>query len=285
MKNFPPWLDRKIELASLREVSSLLSGLRLHTICEEARCPNISECFSRRRATFLILGDICTRNCGFCSVKKGIPRGVDKSEPRRVAEASARLGLKFVVLTSPTRDDLPDGGAELFLESVREIKRVVSGIKVEILVPDFLGNIAAIEKISTAGASVVAHNLETVRRLYDIRRGADYDRSLMLLGRIKEFNPDVLTKSGIMVGLGETDDEVRELFADLIRAGCDFLSIGQYLQPSKKCRPVAEFVRPEKFEKYRETALAMGFKHVESAPYVRSSFRAEEYLEHRSAPV
>ncbi len=278
MPKFPSWLNKKISLRKMDEMKSLLSDFRLHTICEEAMCPNISECFSRHVATFLILGNICTRNCEFCSVKKGSPLPVDIGEPGRVAKAIAKLGLKFAVITSPTRDDLLDGGAEIFLKTIDEIKKIDVGIKVEILIPDFQGDISAIKKIANSAADIVGHNLETVKRLYAIRRGADYERSLFVLRKIKEFNPEKPTKSGIMVGLGEKKEEVRELFGDLIDVGCEFLSIGQYLRPTKKCRPVEEFVRPERFDEYKEMALAMGFRHVESGPYVRSSYHAENYV-------
>jgi lipoic acid synthetase len=273
----PEWLQKKINPAAHAEMERLLGDHRLHTVCQEAMCPNISECFRQKQATFLILGRSCTRLCSFCNVTKETPLPADPREPERVAQAIARLGLSHVVVTSPTRDDLPDGGALLYAETVAAIRAASPATRIELLIPDFQGDRTAIGTVIRARPDILGHNVETVPRLYQIRTGADYRRSLAVLAAARELDPRLLTKSGIMVGLGETEDEVLAVFADLRRAGCAYLSVGQYLAPSKKHHPVEEFVPPERFEFYRERALALGFAHVESGPYVRSSYHAEQY--------
>ncbi|MFH2138680.1 MAG: lipoyl synthase [Candidatus Omnitrophota bacterium] len=274
----PEWLNKKINLKDCQKLHGLFEELNLNTICREALCPNISECFSEGIATFLILGNICTRNCRFCNVKKGTPEGLDAEEPQRVARAVKKLGLKHVVITSVTRDDLPDGGASVFSETIRAIHLIDRDIAVEVLVPDFKGNADSIKKVLSAEPEVFAHNLETVARLYpDVRNGADYDLSLSVLENAKKINPDIYTKSGLMVGIGETEQEVLDVLDDLKKVNCDFLSIGQYLTPSTKHFPVKEFIRPEVFKTYKDKAEQIGFLHTESSPYVRSSYMASRY--------
>ncbi len=273
----PQWLQKKINPAAHAGMEGLLGELRLHTVCQEARCPNITECFRERQATFLILGADCTRLCSFCNVTKRTPLPPDPGEPDRVAEAILRLGLSHVVITSPTRDDLPDGGASFFAETVVAIRRASPATKVELLIPDFLGSRESLARVVASAPAIIGHNVETVPRLYHIRAGADYGRSLGVLRTLRELEPAVRSKSGIMLGLGETGEEVMAVLADLRSVGCSYLSIGQYLAPSKSHHPVREFILPELFEKYRDAALSMGFAHVESGPYVRSSYHAARY--------
>lgn len=277
----PEWLQKKISPAVHRNMDSLLDGLRLHTVCREAHCPNISECYGSGQATFLILGTVCTRLCSFCNVTKKDPLLPDRDEPGRVAEAVRLLGLRHVVITSPTRDDLPDGGATLFAETVCAIRTMSPDTAVELLIPDFGGERSSLEPVVSARPDVLGHNLETVPRLYHIRAGADYCRSLAVLGMVREMDSSLRTKSGIMLGMGEQEGEVERVFADLLETGCRYLSIGQYLAPSKRHYPVREYLPPETFDRYREKALSMGFLHVESGPYVRSSYHAERYERHR----
>ena len=258
-------------------MNQLLEDLRLHTVCREANCPNISECYGNNQATFLILGTICTRLCSFCNVSKQDPLAPDRDEPRRVAEAIQRLHLRHVVITSPTRDDLPDGGAGLYAETVQEIRACSPETAVELLIPDFRGDRESLATWSFARPDILGHNVETVPRLYHIREGADYRRSLEVLRMIGDMDSAVRSKSGIMLGMGEREEEVVGVFADLLETGCRYLSIGQYLAPSKRHYPVQEYLPPEIFDRYREKALAMGFLHVESGPYVRSSYLAERY--------
>ncbi len=275
----PAWLNKKIDLKVCRALKLLLKDLNLHTICEEAHCPNISECFSKKRATFLILGDICTRNCLFCGVKKGRPKPVDSEEPERVAEAVYRLSLRHVVITSVTRDDLPDGGAEHFAKTIFSIREKMKNIIIEVLIPDFKGNKRAIKKVIEAKPDIIGHNLETVPRLYSyVRSMANYSRSLEVLKNIKTLTKGIYAKSALMLGLGEREEEVLEVFKALRGVNCDFLSIGQYLPPSLKAFPVKEYIHPNKFNYYKKRALALGFLYVASGPYVRSSYQAEEYL-------
>lgn len=259
-------------------MKTILSDLNLNTICDQALCPNISECYKRGQATFLILGKTCTRNCGFCNVTKGIPSPPDPDEPDRIALAVKRLMLRHAVITSPTRDDLPDGGAGIFSNTVFALRKNNDTLTIEVLIPDFTGKLEHIIKAVKAAPDIIGHNLETVRRLYEIRKGADYKRSLNVLKIIKEFNPHIKTKSAIMLGIGETEQEVFEFFEDLLKAGCRYLSIGQYLAPTRGHHPVMEYVHPEKFTMYKQEALRRGFIHVESGPYVRSSYRARLYL-------
>jgi lipoyl synthase len=273
----PAWLQKKIVPSAHGEMEGLLRELRLNTVCQQARCPNITECFSKRQATFLILGRICTRLCSFCNVTKETPLPLDPGEPASVAEAVCRLGLAHVVITSPTRDDLADGGAAAYAETVALLRKSAPRTKVELLVPDFLGNAAALATVVASAPDILGHNLETVPRLYGIRSGADYDRSLDLLAEAHRLDPELKTKSGLMLGLGEEEEELFEVLEDLLATGCSYLSLGQYLAPSKQHYPVQRYLEPELFERYRERALEMGFLHVESGPYVRSSYHAEQY--------
>jgi lipoic acid synthetase len=277
----PPWL--KIRLSQLKDttrVKSILNVTSLHTVCEEARCPNLGECFSSGTATILILGKVCTRTCGFCAVERGIPAAPDESEPERVAEAVRRMHLGYVVITSVTRDDLADGGASVFAGTIRSIRSLNPQIKIEVLIPDFQGDRSALVAVLKESPDVLNHNVETISRLYSqVRPQADYGRSLELLKRVKEYNPRMKTKSGFMLGLGETREEVLDLLRDLKRAGCDFLTIGQYLQPRPDRLPVVEYVPPEIFEEYRKIGGDMGFTSVASGPFVRSSFHASEMFE------
>ncbi|TBR14992.1 lipoyl synthase [bacterium] len=277
----PSWLNKKIELGKCRQVSELLSGLKLNTVCQEALCPNISECFSQNTATFLILGDTCTRACGFCAVNKGLPGQIDDLEPDKIAEAVNRLGLDYVVITSVTRDDLGDGGAGVFACTISSIRKIKRCVKIELLIPDFKGNTDALKKVVDAAPDVIGHNLETVPSLYSIARPqADYRRSLEVLKSIKKLvsTNKIYTKSGLMLGLGEKEGEVSDVLLDLRNVDCDFLSLGQYLCPGNKNLAVEEFVHPEKFLEYKQKALEMGFLYVESGPYVRSSYRAAGYF-------
>ena len=255
----------------------LLGDLKLHTVCQEAHCPNISECFRQRQATFLILGSICTRLCSFCNVTKQSPGPIDPDEPERVAAAVQKLELAHVVITSPTRDDLPDGGAGLYTRTVAEIRKAAPRTAIELLIPDFKGDQDSIAAVAFASPDIIGHNLETVPRLYHIRSGADYRRSLEVLQVLHRLDPVLKTKSGLMLGLGETEGEIIQVMGDLLAAGCAYLSLGQYLAPSRNHYPVQAYVPPEIFDSYREKALAMGFRHVESGPYVRSSYHAGQY--------
>jgi lipoyl synthase len=277
----PDWLRIKVQSGgNLTEVEEMLKRLSLHTVCEEANCPNLMECFNRRTATFMILGDHCTRNCTFCNVAKGAPLPVDTGEPARVAGAVRELGLRHVVITSVTRDDLPDGGAGHFAETIREIRSVAPGVTIETLIPDFGGSLPALLTVAKAGPDVLNHNIETVPRLYpEVRPMAGYERSLELLRRVKENNSSMHTKSGMMLGLGETREEVIQSMKDLREASCDFLTLGQYLALSKQHHPVVEYVHPDVFEEYRITGEKMGFRFVASAPLVRSSYLAERALQ------
>lgn len=274
----PEWLQKKIKPSDQAGMRHLLDELRLNTVCQQALCPNISECFSCGQATFLILGKSCTRLCSFCNVEKTAPQAVDLDEPARVAEAVARLRLSHVVITSPTRDDLGDGGAQMFAETVAAIRLSSPETRIELLIPDFQGDRASLETVLGARPDIIAHNVETVPRLYHIRQGAEYARSLELLRLCGELAPEIPAKSGLMLGMGEHEEEVLQVLHDLRQASCSFLSIGQYLAPSRRHFPVAEFIRPELFDQLREQALKLGFSHVESGPYVRSSYHAGRYV-------
>lgn len=257
---------------------------RLHTVCQEAMCPNIWECFSNQTATFLILGDCCTRNCRFCAVSKRPVELPDPHEPARVAAAVRDLSLSYVVITSVTRDDLPDGGAGHFARTIRQIRSDSPGVNIEVLIPDFKGDRKALQTVIEASPDVLNHNMETVLRLYPaVRPEADYKRSLLLLKRVKEIKPTTRTKSGLMLGLGETDSEIEQTLLDLLDADCRMLTLGQYLQPSKSHLPVERFVHPDEFDQLRVTALDMGFTDVASGPFVRSSYHAKE-LFHTAKP-
>ncbi len=274
----PAWLRKKIEFASCEATRRVLAAHRLNTVCREAHCPNIAECFAHKHATFLILGRYCTRHCRFCHVDKTHKPGApDPGEPQRLARATAELGLAHVVITSVTRDDLPDGGAAHFAAVVRCLRAACPGVRVELLIPDVNGDEASLGTICEAGPDILGHNLETVARLYALRPEADYDRSVSVLRRCKKRAPKVRTKSALMLGLGEKKDEVLDVFDDLRGAGCDYLALGQYLQPSRAHEPVRAYITPEEFDEYRHEALRRGFLHVESGPYVRSSYRAHAY--------
>jgi lipoic acid synthetase len=271
----PRWLQRRIPLlGECSPVESIVRGNNLHTVCREALCPNRAECYGQRRATFLILGGVCTRGCRFCAVSRGVPHPPDPDEPVRIARAASELNLEDVVVTSVTRDDLADGGAGVFAETVRALKRLERPPVVEVLVPDFGGDLESLAAVLAAGPEIIAHNIETVRRLYaKARRGADYDRSLFLLSESKRIRPEVITKSSLILGLGETTEEVLEAFRDLRRSSVDCLTIGQYLRPGIEQVPVESYVTPERFDRFKEEALDMGFRDVAAGPLVRSSYQ------------
>jgi len=277
----PEWLRKKIVPHAQIEMETLLKDVGgLHTICQEAKCPNISECYSNKNATFMILGNVCTRRCGYCNVLTGMPSEVDLSEIKKVTTSVKHLGLKFVVITSPARDDLKDGGAEQFYDVTRDILEKVPGTQVEILIPDFKAREESLQRVVDSGAVIIGHNIETVPRFYKIRKNASYERSIHVLKRLKEMGGDkVKTKSALMVGLGETEEEMVAVFKDLISVGCKFLSIGQYLAPSGDYTKVIEYVTPEQFARYKKLAMDMGFEFVHSTPYARSSYMAHEYLQ------
>ncbi len=270
----PNWV--KTQLKEIKKTQNYLKHRKLNTVCETLRCPNRASCYKEPTATFMILGTKCTRGCKFCNSQTGFPEPVDINEPKRIAEAVKELSLRYVVITSPTRDDLFDGGAEQFAETVRQIKIINPETLVEVLVPDFQGKKSSIEKVLSSEVTVFAHNIETVKRLFGVVRNADYSRSLNILRMAKEIDQKIITKSGFMVGLGENMDEIFETLQDLKEAGCDIVIIGQYLQPSKKALPVVEYIKPEAFEEIAEYAKKIGFKAVLSGPLVRSSTRAYE---------
>jgi lipoic acid synthetase len=274
----PPWLKKRIPpFQDIQKVKSILEQTDLHTVCEEARCPNLGECFSGGTSTFLILGRTCTRNCSFCAVENGIPVLPDATEPQKVAQAVQKMGLRYVVITSVTRDDLPDGGASLFVKTIQAIRTLDSKIKIEALIPDFQGDPSSLEIVLKEGPDVLNHNVETIARLYlKVRPQADYKRSLHLLKKSKDLCSETFSKSGFMLGLGETHQEVLELLRDLRKVGCDFLTIGQYLQPRPDRLPVVRYVSPGEFEEYKRIGEEMGFRAIASGPFVRSSFRAFE---------
>ena len=274
----PQWLKAPAPVGeNYRQLKSLVRELKLHTVCESAACPNIGECWNQRTATFMILGNMCTRRCGFCAVQKGAPLAVDMDEPRRVAEAVALMGLKHAVITSVNRDDRKDGGAELFAMTIRAIHERVPGCHVEVLVPDFQGNYDAMRIVMDAAPEVLNHNTETVPRLYrTVRLGADYPRSLEMLAYAKSLRPQTPTKSGLMLGLGETIDEVLRVMRDLRAHHVDILTVGQYLQPTKKHLPIVRYVPVDEFAALKKAGYEMGFRHVESGPLVRSSYHAAD---------
>jgi lipoic acid synthetase len=280
VRRLPSWLKRNLPRGNENFFTEeLLRELRLETVCENARCPNRPECYSRRTATFMILGNVCTRPCGFCSVHKGTPDALEDDEPQRVAEAAYRLGLKHVVITSVTRDDLPDGGADHFARCVTAVRQR-TGAAVEVLTPDFLGDMAAVDRVLAAKPEVYNHNMETVPRLYRKARGrADYRRSLDLLEHVKWRSPETVTKSGLMLGLGEMTDELLEVLADLRSVHCDTLTLGQYLAPTLKHIPVTRFVPPDEFDRLADLARTLGFAKVVAGPFVRSSYHADEMVD------
>jgi lipoic acid synthetase len=276
----PEWLKAKAPGGeNFHKLKKLARGLGLHTVCESAQCPNIGECWNHGTATFMLLGNICTRRCGFCAVPKGRPQAIDEDEPRRVAEAVASLGLKHAVITSVNRDDDNLGGAKIFAETIRQIRGLSAGCRVEVLIPDFQGREEALRIVLDARPDVLNHNTETVPRLYRaVRSGARYERTLLLLESAKRFSPGMVTKSGVMVGLGETISELLDVFHDLGSRAVDILTVGQYLRPSRDHLPMARFYSPQEFEFLKQEALRFGFRHVESGPLVRSSYHAHEQV-------
>jgi lipoyl synthase len=279
-RRLPSWLKRPVALAgTVRLLEQSLTDANLHTVCAEAKCPNRGECFGRGTATFLILGKICSRSCGFCGITHGAPQPLDKDEPRRVVEAVKRMGVVHAVVTSVTRDDLPDGGAGQFAAVIRLLKQELPAVTVEVLVPDFCGNERSFITVLDAGPHVFNHNIETVCRLYPVvRPQANYARSLEILAKAARYEVQLNVKSGLMVGLGETPGEMFSAMSDIRKTGCSLLTIGQYLRPSKEQVPVVEFITPEQFDEYKQQALAMGFTEANSGPFVRSSYRAEEMM-------
>lgn len=277
----PDWLKIRLTKGeNFKEIKQIMRSKTLHTVCEEAKCPNIHECWANRTATFMILGSICTRACRFCAVNSGRPTELDLQEPGRVAEAVLAMGLKHVVVTSVARDDLADGGASIFAETIRAVRRAAPLCSVEVLIPDFQGDEGALKTVLDAKPDMLNHNIETVERLSDrVRSKAKYGRSLELLGRSKEIAPSIPTKSSIMVGLGETREEIRRTMVDLRRVQVDVLTIGQYLQPTPQHLKIVKYYTPEEFAEMREEGLSLGFRHVESGPLVRSSYHAHEQLQ------
>ena len=277
----PKWLRAPAPAGeNYRDLKGLIERLRLHTVCESAACPNVGECWNQRTATFMMLGNVCTRRCGFCAVQKGAPLPVDYDEPSRIAEAVSLMGLKFAVITSVNRDDRPDGGAELFAMVIRAIRDRVPGCGVEVLIPDFQGNLEAVETVMQARPDVLNHNTETVPRLYrQVRLGARYERSLEVLRHARRVQPETPTKSGLMLGLGETPDEVLQVMRDLRAHQVGILTLGQYLRPSPKHLPIVRYVTPAEFQEFRTAGMEMGFAHVESGPLVRSSYHASNAVE------
>ncbi|MBM3947747.1 MAG: lipoyl synthase [SAR202 cluster bacterium] len=277
-RRLPEWLKvRAPGGPNYIELQGLLRGASLHTVCEEARCPNIGTCWERRTATFMILGDICTRACAYCAVTSGRPTGLDLNEPVRLAETVERMGLRYAVITSVNRDDLPDGGAFIFAQCIHQVRKRLPDCKVEVLIPDFCGNWDALTRLMDAKPDTLNHNIETVRRVFHrVRRKGDYDRSLELLARAKAMAPGGVTKSGMMVGLGETWDEILQTMRDLRSVDCDLLTIGQYLRPSERHIALARWYTPQEFDELRREGDALGFRHVASGPLVRSSYHADE---------
>ena len=282
----PPWLKVRFPAGGKYEqLRELMREQGLHTVCEEAHCPNIGECWSRGTATFMILGDVCTRSCGFCAVATGRPGAVDRGEPARVAATIQRMGLRHAVITSVNRDELDNGGADIFAETIRWTRRLSPGTTIEVLIPDFKGDDDALAMVLAAEPEILNHNTETVPRLYrEVRPQAVYKRSLELLRRAKELDPGALTKSGLMVGLGETREEMLDVFADLAAQGVDILTVGQYLRPGPGYLEVRGYWHPDEFAELKERALEMGFKHVESGPLVRSSYHADEQAGRAGSP-
>ncbi len=280
MRRHPDWLKVKIGSGEVFvKMKSLLRNAKLHTICEEAKCPNIAECFGSGTAVFLILGNICTRNCGYCNVKHGKPLSLNINEPKDVAESVKILGLNYTVITSVTRDDLEDGGASVFYKTVKEIKKLNKNCKVEVLIPDFKGSLESLKKVIESNPDVVNHNIEVVQQLFPlIRPEGDYKTSLALLKNIKKINNKMKTKSGFMIGLGETKNQILQTMKDLRKADVDLLTVGQYLQPTKKHIEIKKYYTPEEFYELKKIAFKLGFEHVESGPLVRSSYHAERAM-------
>ncbi|RXZ84764.1 lipoyl synthase [Paenibacillaceae bacterium] len=277
----PDWLRIKLTTdGNYAEIKQMMRSKTLHTVCEEARCPNIYECWANRTATFMILGDICTRACRFCAVKTGMPTELDLQEPERVAEAAEQMGLRHCVVTSVARDDLADGGASIFAATIKAIREKLPLCNVEVLIPDFMGNRDSLQIVMDANPHILNHNIETVERMSDrVRARAKYARSLELLKRAKEMNPKIPTKSSMMLGVGETEEEILKSMDDLRAVDCNILTLGQYLQPSPSHMPVKRYVHPDEFARLKEEGLKRGFSHVESGPLVRSSYHAHEQVQ------
>lgn len=280
VRRHPEWIRVRVPTGETYFTTrAIVRESDVHTVCEEARCPNIGECWGHRTATFMLMGDRCTRNCAFCAVAHGRVGPVDADEPRRVAQAAHALGLRHIVVTSVNRDDLPDGGGAHFAQTAREIRAVLPDCRIEVLVPDFQGDEDAVDTVVAAPISIFNHNVETVPRLYRrVRPGARYERSLSVLRRAKVRGADLVTKTGLMVGLGETHSELAQVFSDLRAVGCDVLTMGQYLQPSRAQLPVVRYLPPQEFSELRELALGLGFRHVEAGPLVRSSYHAWSHV-------
>ncbi|MDO9491597.1 lipoyl synthase [Acetobacterium sp.] len=280
MEKKPEWLKVSYNKEAVEEVTGLMAKLKLNTVCKEANCPNLGECYKKRTATFMILGSICTRHCRFCNVSSGVVETVDPKEPQHLAEAVKELDLKHVVITSVTRDDLEDGGAKHFADTINAVRVLNPGVSIEVLIPDLQGVEEHLDIVIAANPDVINHNVETVREFYpEVRPEADYDRSIAVLEYVKRKAPHIKTKTGIMVGLGETDEQVFKVMDDSLNVGCDIFTIGQYLQPSPKHIAVKAYVTPEKFAEYKKIGEAKGFHYIASSPLVRSSYRAEEALE------
>jgi lipoyl synthase len=276
-QRLPPWLKIRLKTSeNSAKVRGLVDINKLHTVCESAACPNRTECWNTGTATFMILGNVCTRNCGFCNVPKGLPEGLDRDEPNRIARAISALNLRYAVITSVTRDDLPDGGAEIFADTIRAIRDASPGCRVEVLIPDFQGSETSLRKVLDAGPDVLNHNLETVPSLYSrVRPQANYERSLEVLTHARDLG--AISKTGLMLGLGEGIDEIMSVLHDVRQAGCSIVTFGQYLQPGKRHLPVKKYYHPDEFGDLRERALSIGFSHVVAGPLVRSSYHAEKY--------
>ena len=281
LRRLPPWMKSRMPGGpNFLELRDLIRGSQLHTVCEEARCPNIGDCWERRSATFMILGEICTRACAYCAVTTGTPVGLDLQEPGRLAETVERMGLRYAVITSVNRDDLPDGGAFIFAQCIRQVRRRLPACKVEVLIPDFCGDWDALAAVMDAVPDTLNHNIETVRRVFPrVRPKGDYDQSLELIARARALVPGGVTKSGMMVGLGETWSEILETMRDLRTVDCDLLTIGQYLRPSPGHAPISKWYTPDEFDELRREGEALGFRHVASGPLVRSSYHADEQYE------
>jgi len=279
----PSWLKRRLPTGpDYERVKALINKGGLHTVCQEAKCPNIWECFSKHTATFMIMGSRCTRSCRFCAIDHGPATRPDPEEPAKVAEAARKMGLNYVVITSVTRDDLPDGGAAFFAQTIQEVRKQIPDALVEVLIPDFQGNYAALETVLNARPDVLNHNIETVPRLYStVRPEANYNRSLEVLKQTSKYDQSIPTKSGLMLGLGELPAEISRTLKDLVEAGCQILTLGQYLQPTKQHLKVERFVPPEEFDNWRKTALEIGFSQVAGGPFVRSSYHAKELFQNK----
>ncbi len=282
-KRLPSWLRRKIPLLSeCARVEHVIRSRGLHTICREGLCPNRAECYARGKVTFMMLGDTCTRDCAFCSVKSGVPSEPDSGEPGKISEAARELGLEHVIITSVTRDDLPDGGSAFYAEVIEKLKKSKPAPVIEVLIPDFKGNQDALDMVMRADPDIISHNIETIKRFYcTVRKGADYERSLRIISTVKKKGDGIYTKSALMLGLGESEDEVLQTMSDLREAGCDFLAVGQYLRPGKRQIPVRDFISPDKFSWYGQRGYEMGFREVTAGPLVRSSYQENKVAKSR----